>query len=144
MKNQIILCFSLLALSNIASASESMAIFSQPNQTIVVINEMQSEFKLKELIDAFGSKDQINITSNNGDISLQCKTASGAASCTVKLKKSSEVEISGQQTFVYSESINTTGFRVKNVYSQIFQNPQGDKFNLFVGFFQLVVQADKK
>lgn len=127
-----------------AYSADSMVIFQKPNETIVVVNETASQDKLDGLIDSFGMGDQINLVSDEGDLSLQCRRASGAKSCTFKFKTSGEVEIDGKNTYVYSNSSNSDKLRSNYLNNLEFANDKGDSFIYWLDQFQVAAEAIKQ
>jgi hypothetical protein len=139
-----ILIVIIVAVSRIAHAgSDAMAIFWKNKETMVLINEAASEAKLKQFIEQVGKGESFNFVSNAGDISIQCKTVNGAASCTFKLKASSEVELGDSYTIANSDSSNTTSFRLNNLALASFENAKSEKFIVWIDQFQVVAGASK-
>ncbi|MES2801812.1 MAG: hypothetical protein V4654_04925 [Bdellovibrionota bacterium] len=141
---RILTLMSCLLFVNFAFAgNDSMAFFWNSNQTTVVINENSSTLKLKDFIQSTGLGNSFNLQSKSGDVIIQCKTASGAASCTFKFKKSNEIELQDKYLFAYSDSENTTAVRALNLAQGEFENAKGERFAVWLDQFQIVAEAIK-
>jgi hypothetical protein len=139
-----VLGITLLVFSKVAFAeSDTLAIFWKSPQTTVIINESETSPKLKNFIQSAGLGSTFSLQSKTGDITVQCKSFATAASCTFKLTKSNEVDVREAYVYAYSDSSNTSPFRIANLVQADFENAKGERFSIWLDQFQIAIQAQK-
>lgn len=133
----------LCAFPVFAEEYDSMALFHSPKQVIVVVNE-QGGMKLGPLMDAFSNADELNLASKSGDISISCRRAYGAHSCTFKFSPSERVAIEAHKMFALSDTEDSSNIRVKDPINLGFINSFDDHFTLAIDSFQVTAETIKK
>lgn len=88
----------LLALPAYA-ANDSVAVFLRPEKSVILINERGADSRLQRLIKAFGPDKELLWESPDKVIRLNCARNDSAATCTIRLLPSINVQIENKRVF---------------------------------------------
>lgn len=95
MKFIIIALFGLPAFA----ATDSVAVFLRPEKSVILINERGAQSRLQQLIKAFGPDKELLWESHDKVIRLNCARNDNAATCTIRLLPSINVQIENKRVF---------------------------------------------
>jgi hypothetical protein len=121
----------------VSAAQDSVAVFFNPQKTIVLINEKGAD-RLHAFMDQMGVQDELHLLSQDKSIKIDCRRYDDASSCTFRLLPSPSVQI-GNKEVTAELTVNVPG-----TFETSFESSRGDKFILQIADGKMFLHANKK
>lgn len=128
--------FLFLTCSQAFAAYDSVAVFFNPQKTVVLINE-EGANRLHAFMDQFAVKGELHLLNQDESIKIDCGRTAVSASCTFRLLPSPAVQF-GHKAVVAELAVELAG-----TFETSFESSRGDTFILQIAEGKMLLQAQK-
>jgi len=119
------------------AAQDSVAVFFNPQKTIVLINE-EGANRLHAFMDQMAVRGELHLLNQDESIKIDCGRTAVSGSCTFRLLPSPSVQF-GDKSVTAMLAVEVTG-----AFETSFESSRGDKFTVQIVDGKMLLQANKK
>lgn len=120
----------------VSAAQDSVAVFFNPQKTVVLINE-EGANRLHAFMDQFAVKGELHLLNQDESIKIDCGRTAASASCTFRLLPSPSVQF-GNKVVAAKLAVDVVG-----TFETSFESSRGDKFVLQIADGNMILEAQK-
>ena len=120
----------------VSAAQDSVAVFFNPQKTVVLINEEGAD-RLHAFMDQMNVGSELHVLNQDASIKIDCGRTAATASCTFRLLPSPAVQF-GKKEVAAELTVDIAG-----TFETSFESSRGDKFIVQVADGKMLIQAQK-
>lgn len=118
------------------AAQDSVAVFFNPNKTVVLVNEQYPD-RLQAFMDHMAANGELHLLSEDESIKIDCGRTAKSASCTFRLLPSQSVQFGNK---IVTASVPVTA---SESFATNFESSRGDQFEIQIADGVLTLKANK-
>lgn len=119
-----------------SAAQDSVAVFFNPNKTVVLVNEQYPD-RLQAFMDQMAVGGELHLLSDDESIKIDCGRTAKSASCTFRLLPSAAVQ------FGHKAVAATMRVSIAGSFETAFESSRGDQFVVLISEGTMILKANK-